>query len=346
LAHYREHQIRVDQKLLARIAEVEQEVLSSTRNLEARLDELTRQIEGGSQEMANLAIHTASFLEGMNVDDWRAAVNRRAGRRSPDGSSDEPPAVRLQTDVGPMLYPADDPMVTPWVAQHGCWEPEESQLLRSLLAPGMTFVDVGAHVGYHTVSAAHRIGSSGVAIALEPSPANFRFLCANLLLAGASQVEAIPAAAWRKTELLELGLCTDNSGDHRISDSRGGRCVTVQAVAVDDIIPADLPVHVVKVDVQGRDHIVVEGMAQTASRCRPTVLVEFWPEGIKEFGDNPENVLDSYRALDLRIQILGDLAVDGISNTAIIDTVLSWGPGAFRTLVLTPKESNGLEDRS
>src|SRR5438045_1366200 len=101
--------------------------------------------------------------------------------------------------------------------------------------------------------------------------------------------------------MVELGACPDNSGDHRISGSRQGPRLTVQAVALDDIIPPDLLVDIVKVDVQGRDHVVLEGMSQTLSRSRPTVLVEFWPEGIEEFGDDPDDVLDSYRALDFRI---------------------------------------------
>ncbi|MCA1844224.1 MAG: FkbM family methyltransferase, partial [Actinobacteria bacterium] len=253
-------------------------------------------------------------------------------------SDQRPPATLLPTDVGPMLYPADDTVVTPWVAAHGSWEPEESQFLRSLLRPGMGFIDIGAHVGYVSLLAAECIGPRGTGIALEPAPGNFAFLNANLLLAGASRILPVPAAAWRTSGEVQLGLSPDNSGDHRVSDHRSGATVSVPAVALDDLLPPDLSVGVIKVDAQGRDHVALEGAVGTISKSRPVVLVEYWPEGITELGDEPEQVLDFYRSLGFNLRMLGD-DIDCSKNSCVVEAALA-KPGGYGTLILTPKDGN------
>ena len=43
-------------------------------------------------------------------------------------------------------------------------------VVRRLLRPGMCFVDVGANIGYFTLLAARRVGSTGRVFAIEPSP--------------------------------------------------------------------------------------------------------------------------------------------------------------------------------
>src|SRR5262245_56459678 len=49
----------------------------------------------------------------------------------------------------------------------GQYEPQETVIVRSLLAPGETFVDVGAHWGYFSLLAAQRVGPTGRVIAIE-----------------------------------------------------------------------------------------------------------------------------------------------------------------------------------
>src|SRR5262249_46342421 len=46
----------------------------------------------------------------------------------------------------------------------GVYEPAESKAIRAYLKPGMTFVDVGANVGYYTLMAASLVGRDGLVI--------------------------------------------------------------------------------------------------------------------------------------------------------------------------------------
>ena len=51
----------------------------------------------------------------------------------------------------------------------GSFERLETRLVRKVLRPGMTFVDVGANVGYYSALAAHLVGPTGAVFSFEPS---------------------------------------------------------------------------------------------------------------------------------------------------------------------------------
>src|SRR6266542_494385 len=48
----------------------------------------------------------------------------------------------------------------------GCYEPQESLVIRRLVDPGGAFVDVGAHWGYFSLIMAEHVGSSGRVVAI------------------------------------------------------------------------------------------------------------------------------------------------------------------------------------
>src|SRR2546428_4503951 len=54
----------------------------------------------------------------------------------------------------------------------GTYEEDEVRFVRSVLAPGDTAVDVGAHIGFFTMHMAALVGSAGTVYAFEPFDAN------------------------------------------------------------------------------------------------------------------------------------------------------------------------------
>ncbi len=75
-------------------------------------------------------------------------------------------AASVETEWGPLFIDAADEVIRPAIEERGVWEPGETALLLKWLGPGMTFVDVGAHVGYYTVLAARRVAPGGLVLAL------------------------------------------------------------------------------------------------------------------------------------------------------------------------------------
>jgi len=76
---------------------------------------------------------------------------------------------------------------------------------------------------------------------------------------------------------------------------------------VDDFVVAHSVSHIsfIKIDVQGYELAVCEGMQETLSRFPDvTVAFEFAPEGMRELGFDPAALLRFFRAAGFRLRIL------------------------------------------
>src|SRR6266581_448691 len=85
--------------------------------------------------------------------------------------------IRLDDD-STLVLPAGLPSARRLAA--AVYEPEVTNLVRSLLRPGMTLVDVGANVGYYTVLAASLVKPTGHVFAFEPELDAYRYLLLNI----------------------------------------------------------------------------------------------------------------------------------------------------------------------
>lgn len=219
-------------------------------------------------------------------------------------------------DAGMLLMPVDE-VVLPWIRHHRSWEESEAALLAriALQRPG-AFLDIGAHVGYHTLRLLRSCPDVTQVVAVEADAVNAdylrRNLAANLPAEQAALVTVLEAAAWDTDGSLVLVRAGEaNSGDHRVRAQDGSGGPLVPAVRLDgnaDVVRR--PVSLVKVDLQGRDHRALAGLRETLERDRPDVLCEFCPEAIAELGDDPANVLLAYRKLGYRPSVV--LAEGGI----------------------------------
>lgn len=241
----------------------------------------------------------------------------------------------LETDVGPLLVHADDTVITPIIRARGTWEEELGDRLRSLLKPGMTAVDVGGNIGYVALLMAEAVGPSGRVVAVEPDPGNAHVLRLNAERTRGAQIEVVEAAAWSEPGELDLGLHDTNTGDHRVGLAESGRMtVPVRAVRLDEVLPAR--VDLILMDTQASEHVALRGARRLLERSRPVLLVEFWPQGLREAGTDPVSVLDSYRAMGLRaVGAEGELPADPGALVRAVDAAET----PFTTLWLEPVDA-------
>lgn len=161
----------------------------------------------------------------------------------------------------------------------GTFEPYESSQVKSYLKEGMTFVDVGANVGYYTLMAASLVGRHGRVLAFEPSPYAFSRLEETIARNNLRQVRAIPA-----------GL-SDTNGESRLFVSAGkanhtpsmvpnagGQAVAVPVRRLDDYLSQHGVDHVdfMKIDVEGFEPNVIRGAGKYIERGKiHAILCEF-----------------------------------------------------------------------
>jgi FkbM family methyltransferase len=157
----------------------------------------------------------------------------------------------------------------------GLFDHRELSLLREHLRGG-DFVDVGAHVGLYALTAA-KAGARQV-LALEPNPDARRQLLRNVELNECSGVVVRDRAA--AGEPGRAVLHVPSTPDPSFSSLAGGRFaegepLEVEVTTVDaEVEELRLRPTVVKIDVEGGELGVVEGMRRTVREHRPVVLVE------------------------------------------------------------------------
>jgi FkbM family methyltransferase len=181
------------------------------------------------------------------------------------------------------------------------WEPHIEAVLRDVLRPGDTFVDVGANVGYHTFLAASLVGASGRVVAFEPDAENCRLLWLSRAENGFDHVTIVPNALDRSAGLRYLATHLGSNGglvETELDAVRRGRGVFVQAQRLDDLVSA--PVRLMKVDVEGAELSVLAGAERllgSSPSPPPSLVLEFSVEMTQRVsGVSPEPALE--RLLD------------------------------------------------
>ena len=238
------------------------------------------------------------------------------------------PYTLLECDAGEMWFDRADEVIRPFVERSRTWEPAEGQLLLSLARPGMRFLDVGANIGYFSLLMA-RHAPGAIIDAVEPEPHNAQMLAMNLWH---NNVEATiwPVALSGDERSLPLQLTEHNAGDTRTQAARTNQWYKTVAVAArgDDLFGArgfDL----VKLDVQGFELDVLQGMPKTIDRSPGiAVVAEFWPKALRDRNVDPYTVLRSYREMGFTIvtQVEDQLRqIEDPEIIAICDDAGEWG---------------------
>ena len=238
------------------------------------------------------------------------------------------PYTLLECDAGEMWFDRADQVIRPFVERSHTWEPAEGQLLLSLARPGMRFLDVGANIGYFSLlMAKHAPGA--IIDAVEPEPGNSRMLAMNLWH---NKVEATiwPLALSGGERSLPLQLTEHNAGDTRTQAARTHQWYKTVAVAArgDDLF-GSRGFDLVKIDVQGFELDVLQGMPKTINRSPGiAVVAEFWPKALRDRKVDPYTVLRSYREMGFTIvtQVEDQLRqIEDPEIIAICDDAGEWG---------------------
>lgn len=182
---------------------------------------------------------------------------------------------------------------------HGCipHETSEVEILRRLTREGDTFVDVGANVGFYTALARRWVGPSGKVLAFEPNP-----VCVPLLRQSFRtdpNVVIVPGALGKEKATVRLrvpfhGDCS-RLGEPDLKRDRvyGVAVETLDGFLQQQGLPSP---SVVKIDCEGAEYLVLQGMKCTLETSHPPVIVFEYIESLaSEFGACLREIIDFVR---------------------------------------------------
>ena len=205
----------------------------------------------------------------------------------------------------------------------GAYEPHVRECLKTILRPGDTFVDVGAHIGFFSMIASSLVGVNGNVYAFEANSNLFGALQAN----ASAYSWLVPSlrAVWSESGRVAFSdpMEPGESGWGKLASIRNeGHEVFVEAVSLDDwhASVGFPPIRAIKIDAEGSEPFILEGARRMIACTRPILIIELNGELLREVGKSKEAVIAN---LQEQRYLIGRLGVEKNKKQGNVSDALS-----------------------
>ena len=182
-------------------------------------------------------------------------------------------------------------------------------VMQRSLTPDSNAVDVGCHIG-SILMPILQTAPRGTHYGFEPLPDLYQGL-----------IKTFPKQTFPKVNFYDLALSdtqgetsfchvTSNpaySGLRRRRYDRPNETVveiTVKTDLLDHIVPANVPIHFIKIDVEGGEFLVLNGGIKTISKNRPVIVFEHGEAGFAYYGPTTLKIFDLLSDCGLQISFM------------------------------------------
>jgi len=163
-------------------------------------------------------------------------------------------------------------------------EEPELRVVRYLVKPGDTVIDIGANVGVHSKILSELVGPNGHVYSIEPFPPTFDILCYNVRKLRLDNVEPINVAVSDSQAVVTMSLPYDSSGAEthyrasivtELAEKGKTEATNVQATTIDSrFLSASGTISFIKCDVEGHEMACIKGASKFLARSQPAWLIE------------------------------------------------------------------------
>ncbi|NEQ52972.1 MAG: FkbM family methyltransferase [Leptolyngbya sp. SIO3F4] len=201
----------------------------------------------------------------------------------------------------------------------GFSEPDTADFVSRFLRKGMTFVDVGAHIGEYTLLAAKLVGQSGSIHGFEPQEALFPLLKENIKINHFNNVNLNQIAVSEKVGEVEFEVFDEPSVSSirksrpEEDKKRNSRFVSVSTTSLDHYVnnlESTCSIDLIKIDVEGAEKFVFEGakeLMKLPPSQSPTWIFEYAPKAYLLFDYQAQDLLNLLNSYDYQVyQYLGN----------------------------------------
>jgi len=151
---------------------------------------------------------------------------------------------------------------------NGIREPECTRIMKDQLRKGMTIAEVGANIGYYALMEAQIIGDKGKIYAIEPFPPNYELLKKNIELNSFDdRVDLHNIAISNEQGTTKLFLNEKHNLCNMLESGNSEGFVEVETKTLDDFIKGKKLPDLIRMDIEGYEYYVLEGMKKTLKDC-------------------------------------------------------------------------------
>jgi FkbM family methyltransferase len=189
------------------------------------------------------------------------------------------------------------------------YETTERNAFGKLCREGDVVYDVGANVGLFAVYAAHLVGPTGQVVAFEPERNNHECLAETIRANQLDNLQLRTVAVGRRNESAVFdhrgGAFSGRLVDHGRYETTQNTS-TVEVVSLDELVAQGelRPPTLVKIDVEGNERLVLEGMEQIMQSHGPTIVCEVH----SHLGDSSRQVIQFVEQLGYSLYSLESVA--------------------------------------
>lgn len=164
-----------------------------------------------------------------------------------------------------------------YIFLYGVYESFILDIIHEHLKPGMTFVDIGANIGQHSMYAASIIGKKGAVYSFEPIHHIYEQLLSSSKINNFdSIIHANNFAIGEKDETQTLFTSNENIGGSSLVNKENiGNKIEVKIKNGDSILIQIPKIDMIKIDVEGYEYEVLSSIKQSLIKSKPKMLIEF-----------------------------------------------------------------------
>lgn len=152
----------------------------------------------------------------------------------------------------------------------GTYEQETVSFLKGVVTPGMVCWDIGAQTGFFTCLLSRLVGNSGEVISYEPMPNSFDLMAKNIKENGFDKIAyAFNAACSNIIGEIPMMLASKMF----VVEKNAKDTIKIPCVRLDEAGHERLP-DLIKIDVEGHEPAVLEGLEKVLQRCSPLLMLE------------------------------------------------------------------------
>jgi FkbM family methyltransferase len=172
--------------------------------------------------------------------------------------------------------------VSTTIYRYGFFEADVSHMFLETLKPGMTFFDVGAHIGYFTCLASYLVGPQGQVHSFEPTPTTFEVLTANAREKSNIKLNNV-AVFSSETQLTfkDFGIthsAYNSAAGAKLTDDKhlaASRSYQVRTTMLDEYAKSTgTKPDMIKIDAENAEFEILSGMRRLLREAKPVVTLE------------------------------------------------------------------------
>lgn len=190
--------------------------------------------------------------------------------------------LKIAGRVGTYSYPFDFKDLLQRQMYFGLYDIQEIDALKRIVKPGSIVLDIGANVGFYSLTFSEAVGQAGLVYAFEPMPHNCQKIETAIAQNHITNIHLHPVAVGNASGQLTLYVSPSNEGNTGAASVVVGTLdrtipVEVEVVVLDDLLAAAgvARIDFIKIDIEGFELEALQGLEKYLTPPNaPVILYE------------------------------------------------------------------------